>query len=470
VACVPAVSTTTPRRLTIEAPAGPVHFWLAPTSSGDRYQGGRVEVRELPPPTVPGSSCATAIPITPEATVPITPDHGARYFAPSCFGPVSDVTWYAFDVTHTLTQIRTEGVGAIGLVDAATSRQTSCRTNATSDPVTFFAPVGSRVCVAVESASAVSALLITSIDYEGAGTNPLVPLNIGRPPLDGTQYEGFAIHGDDWMALTSTAIWQNMGTAGIISADRAGNVTSSIRFDIDGAVMRRGLAIGNELWVLGWSARTRLARLIDASGEWGPTVWDHGADYSRPRTSSTPGTTTANTQAVTWHGDDIFGFENISSATFTPRENIVYRYSRTTPGVPEQIGRIDTVYDIDAAAVDDTWFYISARTASSTAGIYRVSRAALTGGAVVSPELIVSGVAPEVIVADSKSTARYLYYSVSGDIYVLENPGSASPRVLGMILDRDSVDAAMDVDLATGSLYLFSSHEDPEGAWYRFDP
>lgn len=469
--CLPSVGSGG-RRLSVAGPAGPVYVWLAPTFSGNVFGGGRVEIRELPAPSVPGSSCATAIPITPGASVPITPTYDSRYFAPTCFGPSADVTWYSFDTTATLTHVRTTGAGVVGLVDAATGKQSSCASSATSTPLAHFAPVGSSLCVAVQSHSAVSALSIESIDYEGAGVRPPTALGIARPSLDGTQYEGFNIN-STWMALTPTTIWQAMGTAGLISAPRAGSAPASIRFDVDGAVLQHGVAAGAELWGIGLNGSPRLARLTDASGAWSPVAWDRGSDYSRPRTSGTsPGTSQASTRVLAWHGDELFAFENISSATFAPRENIVYRYSRTAPGAAVQLGRIDALYDIDAAVADDDWLYLAARTSStaSTIGIYRVARAALTGGALASPELVVStGAAIAPMVLDGN--ARYLYFAVAGDIHVLEGPGSASPRALGMILDRASAsDSAMDIDRTTGALYAYSRHEDAGGAWYRLDP
>jgi hypothetical protein len=77
--CIPSVTSSSPRRLTANAPAGPVYVWLAATSSSQTYPGGRVEIRELPARqrparaarprsrSQPARACRSR-PITPRAT------------------------------------------------------------------------------------------------------------------------------------------------------------------------------------------------------------------------------------------------------------------------------------------------------------------------------------------------------------------------------------------------------------------
>lgn len=57
-----------------------------------------------------------------------------------------------------------------------------------------------------------------------------------------------------------------------------------------------------------------------------------------------------------------------------------------------------------------------------------------------------------------------------GDIYVVEDPAGEAPHLLGLLFDGVSGDKAMDYDPATGTLVFFSTHEDPEGEWYRLGP
>ncbi|HEY8427607.1 MAG TPA: hypothetical protein VIL20_04500, partial [Sandaracinaceae bacterium] len=456
--CVNFASATAPRRISALGPAGPTYIWVAGTSSSSSRPGAHVEVRELPAPTAPGSSCATAIPITPGASVSITPDHAERYFAPSCIPVDSNVTWYTFDTTATLTHVRTVGTGAVGIVDAASGGERSCLTNATSTPIELFGPVGTRVCVAVESASGVTGLVIESIDYTGPGTTPPTRLFIDPPILDGTPWAGFAITGDSWTALTPTRIWQNMGTALVYYAPRTGGAVATPHLEVDDRVLGDDArAVGEELFALdSTGSGPRVFRLTDAAGTWDPVIWDPGARYA------------ATTRTFAFDGTAFFVVDNITSTT-SPRQSNVYRVSREAPAAPVVLGAIDTVYGIDALAVDDTYFYFTAQESSSVRGLYRVAKADVAAG-VGTPTRIVSTGTVTAVRLSSLSSPSYLFYREAGDVWVVEAPGGASPRVLGRIFDGVSGDEAMDYDPSTGTLVLFSTHEDSGGDWYRFGP
>jgi hypothetical protein len=454
--CINFAGSTTPRRMTATGPAGLAHLWLAHTSSTtDAFPGAHVEVREIPAPTAPGSSCATAIPITPGTSVAITPDHAERYFAPSCVPVDSNVTWYAFDTSERLTRVTTTGAGAIGLVRATTGAEVSCLLDATTTPVSLFAPAGTRICVAVESGSAVSALSIESILYTGVGADPAVSLNIDPPSLEGTPYS--SILGDTWLALTPTKIWQNIGTAGIYSAPRSGSAQATVRFDVDGAVLGdESIAVGEQLFSMELSSgASRFYRFTDASGTWAPSVWDPGADYAR------------STRTVTSDGSSFFTVDELASTT-TPRLSQIYRIPGGAPGTPVVVGNVDTVYDIDSLVADSTWFYIAAAESSTVRGLYRVRRADVEAGT-ATPTRFASFGTQLTLRLDDLASPRYLYVRDNGDIHVIEDPGGTA-RNLGRIFDGDDGDRAMDYDRATDTMVFFSTHQEPNGEWYRFGP
>lgn len=373
------------------------------------------------------------------------------------------MTWYRFDTVEELTHVRTMGAGATAIVRAGAG-EIACAADASANALTYFAPAGTSLCVAVESGSAVSGLAIESIDYHGAGVTPPVPLAIERPSLEGTRFEGFSITGDDFLAVSPTTMYQNMGTAGLMSMPRAGGARSSIRFDVDGRVLGRAAwTLGEALYVIEQTENTaRFYRLIDASGAWRPAIWDARFAYDD------------DTVSLTYDGTSLYAVDYVSSSTAT-RDSIVYRFDPAVAGPPALVGRVNTVYAIGGMAADAEFFYFAASTSSAAAdrGVYRVRRADVEAGTGTPVRIAQVDVGTLTIALrlDDLTSPDYLYVrDTTGSIRVIGDPGGATPRLLGTIFRTTSADNAMDLDRATGALYFFDSDDDPEGAWYRLDP
>ena len=459
-----------PDRLTVRAPAGPVYVWIGHSGSTAVFPGATVEIREIPAPSGPGSSCADAIPISAGASVPITPAHAGRFDGPSCVPVDSGVTWYAFDTTERLTHVRADGAGAIALVDAASGRESVCRTDATTTPLFHFGPIGGRVCVAVESGSSITSLAIEPIDYDGAGASPPVVLPItSRATLEGTVYDDGVLTNESWLRVTPTRILQTIGASvGVLEIPRDGGATVR-HLEHDSRVIGRGAAaIGEQLFLIAYgSAVPRLFRVRDTSGAWTGTVWDRGSPaYSN------------STSALTTDGVDLFATGDTNAAAgSTP----VFRWPGAAPGVTTAAGTIAGVHGVQGIAMDADWIYICGRTSTDNAsrGVFRVSRDELStvGEAsatrLASLNLSVSG-NPCPIAADSFTSAHYLYVRDSErNVHVLGDVSGPSPRYLGVVFygDPNAVEYGMDVDRTTGSLYVYSTRDNPDGGeWYRLDP
>lgn len=464
-ASVPATAAFTSRRITARGPAGPFALWMGRYNVSNTFPGATVAIREIPPPTAPGSSCATAIPIAGTGTVAIAPTHAGRYDGPTCIDPAADVTWYAFETTTQLTHVRTDVAGSIGLVGAGDGRQIGCSVDAAAAALHHFAPIGSRVCVAVATGTPITQLTIEPIPYDGVGATAPAALAITHPSLSATIFD--TIVGEDWLEITPTRFYQNAGTFGVVEAPPSAGA-SFLHHDVDSRSMGgSAVAIGEQLFtIINGTSYPRVFRLADASGTWSPTVWDRGA-----ATDTYP----AALQAIASDGVGLFVVPGIS-ASATPRETPVYQLSTTAPGLPTVVGRIAGIYSIDGLAVDGTWMYVVGRTAgSSQDGIYRLARADLSaGGPAVTPTRIHSSTATGLtpsgsrIILDSVTAPRYLYVrSSTGALGVIGDPAGPTPRFLGIVRQGESGDRGFDVDPATGAVTFFSTLVDPRGAWYR---
>lgn len=457
------------RRMTVRAPAGPTYVWLAYDHTSQPFQGARLEIREVPAPSAPGSTCANAIPLAGTGTVSITPTHGGRYDGPSCIAADSDVTWYSFETTERLTHVKTNAEGAIALVDPASGQDAYCLANASSTPLAAFAPVGTRVCLGVESGSAISELTIEPIPYTGAGATAPVVLPVPtRPSLASTPYEDNVLLNESWMRVTPTRILQGIGAlVGIVDLDRAGG-SPVIHLELDNRVVGRGVvAIGEQLFTLSQShpAVPRLFRIRDASGAWDPVTWDRG----------TPAATyTKRTDTLTADGVHLYSAGSTSASDDAVP---LVRWPLDAPGIAEPAGSITGIYDVSGITMDADYIYACGRTSSdsSSRGVFRASRAEIEAtGTTAATRLATVPVRNLLcpIAIDDGTAARYLYVrDDSGHIHVIGEPGGA-PRYLGVIFRGDgSAESGMDVDRPTGAVYVFSTRDDPElGAWYRLDP
>jgi hypothetical protein len=464
-----------PQRFTVRGPAGPTYVWLAYDSSNNgTFPGATVSIRELPPPSVPGSSCANAIPIAGTGVVAITPTHAERFDGPSCIPAAENVTWYAFDSTEQLTHVRANAAGGIALVDG-TGNVSGCRTDATTTPLFHFAPTGSRVCVAVSS-GAISALTIEPIPYTGVGVSApqIIPIT-ERATLEGTVFDDSVLRNDAWLRVSPTRLYMSIGAfVGVLEIPRAGGTTVR-HLEHDGRVYNvRGIAtIGEQLFMLqqGTGAVPRLFRLRDESGNWIGVPWDRGTPTATyPQALST----------LVYDGTSLLATTSgVSGAS--PTTPLV-RWPADMPGVGVAAGTITGIYNVGGLTLDSEYLYMCGRrtTAAETVGIYRASRAELAATGTTAATLIhavsvaTTSVCP--IAVDNRTTARYVYYrdtiSGAGDVNVLD-VSSATPRYLGVVFysDRNGDDDGMDVDPTTGSVFTFSTRDNPtQGEWYQLDP
>lgn len=460
------------RRFDVRAPAGPVSVWLGRSHSSQGFQGAHVEIRELPAPTAPGSSCATAIPITAGTGVAITPTHAARYDAPSCFGTDANVTWYSFEPTEEMVRLLVDAPGAVSFVDAASGREVGCSTNAVTTRMVHVAPSGTRVCVAVESNVGIGALTLEPIDYGGVGGALPVPLGVGRPALEGTLFEGQPVTGDTWMAVTPSRFYTNLGTAGVIEGPRGGG-RAIFRDDADGRVLGdAGVTIGEALFTMNDTAGTsrRLFRLATPAGVWDPQIWDLGPTGTYPELTETLAT----------DGTTLFAVD-LRSRTEVIREANVYAFSASAPSAPTVTTLDRGIYNVEGLAVDDQYLYLfgqSGDVSPGITGLFRVARSGL--GATPAPVELVHAFATTTfttsgpsavfaaLVLDDLVDPRYLYVRTAGDIHVIEEPDGAF-RYLGIVHDGLNGDRAIARDPVTDALWLFSTEEDVDGEWVRLD-
>ncbi|AKF09111.1 Ig-like domain-containing protein [Sandaracinus amylolyticus] len=469
-ACVSGAGTGG-RRFTARGPAGPVHVWLSSGLSGRTFSGARVEIREIPASVAPGSSCATAIPIAPGTSVPVMPDHAARYDAPSCFTPAANVTWYAFDSTEQLTHVRADLGGAIALVDAASGRTIGCADDASVRPLFHFAPIGSRVCVAIESGALIRSLAVEPIDYDGAGAQPAARVPIDPPSLAGTVFDDY--DRETWLAATPTRLYQNMGLLAVIDAPAAGG-PSHLEGGLDvHAAGRAAVTVGEALFAVtqaSLSSSQRVFRYTDPSGAWAPEVWDLGAPS---------GTYTGFINALTSDGTSLIAVEERLTSGTTVRNARVFQLSTTTAGPPAALGQIQDGYNVTGVAADAQFLYFFGRApGASRPDLYRLARADLAGGTPVLPTRIYtfpastgpSSSAAAEMALDDLTSPRYLYLSGdAGSIHVIENPAGESPRYLGAIWRGESGDGAWDLQRSTGDIFVFSTSLERQGAWYRLE-
>lgn len=449
-------------RFTADVGAGTHYLWLSGGLVGSPFQGGEVAIREVPAPTAPGSSCANAIPLTPSGTVAITPDHAERYFAPSCTPTTSNVTWYSFTTTTAVTEIFGTGDGAVGLVDATSGDELGCDAGSDGDSVIRrFAPVGTQFCLGVQTDGSVSELRFENKDYTGPGLTAPTSLNIDAPAdLSGTPYLGNSVNGGNYLLLTSTTLYQPLGTAGMYYAPKTGGTRLQARFDVEN-LGNGGARIGDATYTIDYNGGQRIQQLTDATGAWNLEYVDPGADYD------------GNTRGLGTDGTYLYTV--IHSTSSSTRDAAIYRLDPSAPSTPTLIGRVGDIYSLVGITADAEYIYLTGQTSTSAKGVYRLAIASLDPDAVSSPELLTSfgsslattSQTLELLTTGAGDTYLYLR-DTSGRIHVIADPGGTFDY-LGVLLATDSSDDAFGFD-DTGALFVFGTHLEPEGQWYRYDP
>ena len=409
--------------------AGPRHVWIADDNEGSASfptlpdvfgPAVTIRVREIEP--TPGGSCATAIPITPGATVPVTPNNPQRIGVPSCFG-TGGITWYRYTASQRLAFVSTNGIGGASFASSPSGTELGCSAEASSTSAWAFTTIGNEVCVGVASNPAITAIALEEVQYAGVTGASEVDLNVTPPEGSGGILGAF--YGLDFLVTSPTRIFLGV-TDDVFSAPIGGGpatlLGSDTRYVGNGAT-----TVGEALFSvdsLTTAGVVRVWRLTDDSGVWSPTAWD--TDFTWPNT--------ARVDAIAYDGTRLIAGTNGSSPTF-------YAIDPATPGAITTLGINDSLGDVSGLAADAEWVYV-AGSLGGAEGIYRVRNADLgTPGAPV--EILFENGAVNMsndqahlgLQPASPAGPAVLYFRGYGPphTYAVIDPGGTTPRVIGPI-------------------------------------
>jgi hypothetical protein len=453
-------SGTSPFEASIDGPAGDYFAWIASDQTSYRFPGATLSVREIEP--LPGSSCDRAIPITIGSTgptaVPVTPDVPQRFDAPTCAADTENFTWYRLATSENATIVTADAMGTIATFSASDDRQLTCRAaTAAVAPQTIFLPAGRDACIALASGSAITSLTIEPVPYGGVLGVP-TDLEILRPlTMTGTERSITAMN---WMTVTPTTIYAGIGTTGVLVAPRTGGTRADFREDVGSAELgNAGVAVGESVFSLddvSSVTATHLFRFVDPLGTWGPTPWDTGTVWPAD-----------NFDSLAQDGTSLFAVNDWSTTVPTR----FYSFSPSSSGAGTLLGSHPTLRNVVGLAADATYFYVQAQdgSASTTEGVYRVSRAAPASAELLTL-MPVDGLRAA-LALDSVASPMHLYVRDDlGDVRVIVDPAGASPRHLGVVSTLgDGTDFAMAYDHAEGALVLFESETVTTGRFVRLD-
>lgn len=453
--CLGPVSTS--RRFQLDTP-GDVHLWVAAGGTTAWIPQTEIRVREVDPQ--PGETCRTAIPITPGASVPITPSSTAAYFAPSCItGPV---TWYRFTTTRELAVVGASAAAPIALVDPASGAELGCYPDASRFGIPHRAPVGSEVCIAVPSGAAPSALAIGELDWRGVSGTP-TDLAIERP----TDAAGapIAITTESWLAVSSSQLYMGINvtsstTAALVVAPRAGHEVASRVGYGQYVIGHSGVAVGDAIFSVDDTNATarpnRLHRLVTPAGAFETgTAWDGGSSYGAVDIDA----------MARIAGEDLFILANDGTTT-TPTS--FFTVSSTTPSGAVRIGQNASLRDVVAIAASPTHVFVIGTT-NAGRSVFRLARTALTAA----PEPI----APpgELSLSTSNGSLAYdsvrdiLYFRTTGGpagVHAIFDASGTAPVHAGLVLARGtSGDHGLAIDPAVPALFLFETQSVSTGTF-----
>lgn len=433
---------------TAPSPTGTVYVWVSTEATSEEFQGAKVEITEISPGL--GESWSTAEPLL--ASGSIAPTSTMRLDPPSCFPATGNIHWYAYTLTHSAVAIGTNVPGAIAIFDGS-GEELRCSTGASTTPLGLLAGSGTTLYIAVEAAGPIGALALNDIVYTGL-TGALTDLNITWPSssID-----------DNGMAISATEIFLG-GTTKLFAIPKAGNaaaVEHGFADNILPAHLGYDLAFASgALFSLDSTATTNVSRLFrifnEATMTWGPAPWDQSPSYP----TSSPG------YAMAYDGASL-----ILATRNTVGKVDFFSISPTTSSVPVALGTNTGVDYVVGIAADSQYFYVAGDGQSGQGeGVFRISRAALTGPAVQIAKLNTSTTKNSIVV-DDYVAAQNLYvreYSPS-DIHVIVSPGQNATH-LGVISTLGGVsDYAMAYDHDDDVLYFYEGESDSAGRIHRMD-
>lgn len=453
-------------RYDLEGAAGMRFVWVAENdaSSAPRFTSPfrpdvRVRAREVEPG--PGDSCATAIPIGPGLSVPVTPTGTQRIGTPSCFG-TSAVTWYRFTATERLAAVRGNGAGALAARSVDVDAELACGATAV-DGVAFFTQPGEQICVAVASGLGVTALDIETIPYVGVTGRVVNELSEPRSSSSGTR----------WTAVTPTRVI-HVRSALMTSFERDGGpLTEEMLSFVDGGATLSiagddGLAIGEQIFVLASSSSlpNRLFR-VSNGGPLDPVAWDVGS---------------------TWPASALgaLAFDGSRFLVATQRSTTAPLRVFSVPaagGSAVELGGNDTILGASAIAADDEWLYVArGATTAAESALYRVRLDRLVDPTATPEALPIAGlrlstnnatlVLQRSTVPGAPSVLYFRGYAPT-HVYAIVDPGG-TPRVVGPIYagGRVNTDLSMALDPSVPALYLIDSSPpatSATGVWLRLE-
>ncbi|AKF09110.1 Subtilisin-like serine protease [Sandaracinus amylolyticus] len=443
----------------VQASAGPVWLWLAsyvPTSANTE-PFPRVTIRTREVDAAPGETCATAIPITPDATVPITPSTTTRYFAPSCItsGPV---TYYRYTTTRELDLVGTVGTAPMALIDRTSGAELGCWDDASVVPMPRRAPAGSEVCIAVPSGASITALTVRELDWTGIdGDATVIPV---------TRPEGVTLTSEAWLALSPTQLHlgitpDSTTTAGFVTFPRAGGAGTFVpvtRYSIGNAAV----TVGDALYSVdetNLAARpSRLFRLITSMGGLDTpngTAWDPGSSY---------GTGDIDAMGMIAGTDTVI----MANEGTTTLPTSFFTASLTTAGGAIRIGMNSGIRDATAIAANADWVFVIGTTGLGR-GVYRLPRATL---ATATPQPLT----PPGEVSFNTTNGSMVYDAARDVLYVRTNgsiatvdaifgASTATPAYAGPVVVRGrSTDHGLALDPTVPALFLFETVTDAAGS------
>jgi hypothetical protein len=271
----------------------------------------------------------------------------------------------------------------------------------------------------------------------------------------------------EWLLADATTLYGGEHTTcsgGILTVPTTGGAELVMNAHPTSQLGNDAVLVAGAIWSLDNSSTSteRLYRLVpDGSGAFASTPWDTGSSY------------TGATDALAWDGIQLI-LANYASATGSA-PTIFYAVSTAAPSPAMVIGTNDTLREISGMAIDATWIYAVA-TVGGEEGLFRLRRSEL-GNPAATPETLYTGDdmtdRNAAIFFDDPAAPTVLYfrtYAGPNKVFALLQPDSATPRLLGPLLNLGrNADNSMALDPTGRSLYVYETTTTTAGNYVRID-
>jgi hypothetical protein len=473
-ACLPYADTALFSETTFDGPPGPLSVWLvdrrATRTVGDWTDTPETTIEIAEFEVGLGDSCATAIPLLPGTTNPVSAERPHRAYVPACMRD-GGVTWFRYTPTRGLGLLRTDGASVGAVVDRASGRVLRCGDDASSTLPVFGIP-GQEVCIALTSSPSVHTITIDELDYDGVrGIETEVPI-VRDPSLPSVSP---SLGTSGWLATLGTEIWRGgfSLTVGVaFHAPQAGGLYSWIRPGLNcryaGVSRPDGIYCVSEITDVD---QPRLYRIVDGAGVAidPPVAIDvlGGVTYPPRRFDG-----------LAWDGAS---FLVGSAAANTTSTDPTSYYAIETDGTVTSLGTNTAIHDVGALAADATFLYVYGR-AGAAEGIFRLRRSELDDPAQIPVEiaggydLISDGGS---IAIDATTEAHALYFRTIGntgsraDVIVVVDPAAPTPSWVGPLwrAPGNAQNNGLGLDPSGPTLWLVHTNGPggTSGRWVRLD-